>query len=492
MLTKLNYMYDNIFNTYLHNPEGHIFYTFLKKNKYFTENILKFIKPTSSNSSHSSLKHLTLSPPSPSTNETILKNLKTTDIFIIGTEPLPTPPKNVPAYPIITPTAIILTPPLFIQLNGIDHTNLIPNILIKIKHIIGGFMIPSTLSSKLPSLLKHTTAQSYKHANNSKTKALLNTGLTSNHTITKIVPIKQHFLNNYHGWLSKDTAYNLKYALNHFKPKTVLELGSWLGKSAHYMKTLSPNITLYCYDKFQNVCLTPYSYNDPTPLDRFYFNFLRYETFWSNMNKFDNVYAIQEDAYKSLDMMDPKKIEMIYIDFIKSETKLMKFLERIFKLFPDTVIVGDDFVFETVKKAFKKELTLYKKYVGILDESYIISPRPLTKEYYSEYKNDITNEAKKNPYLETTTYLSKGKFPLAIRTVKKHKLDLNKNKDEFTLNNTLYHEFVMKAKDHLQSPTPDNLNTLLQPLYDYQAPKLVYNVLLLTYKDYLEHDIDFQ
>lgn len=454
-------MYDKLNQFYLTRYNGYQFHTFKNKNKYFTDSLFKFInrKPVVIR-----LKW------SDNLNKEICSQINKVDLFLIGEVD---ESKLIPSYPIIEKMGIGITPVLFIQMNGFvdggggngSMNKVMNNFLWKCKELIGGYL---SSEKKIFDVKRDN----------------LDHGLTKNHRITKVIPIREYFCPNLHGWLSSDTAYNLKYALNKFKPKTVLELGSWLGKSAHYMKGIKPDIKMYCFDKFQNVCLTPYSYNKSTPIDHFYFNFLRYETFWANLNEFSNVYMISDNAFKAPMMFKSDEIDMIYIDFIKSEKKLMDFLEELFKKFPNTVIVGDDFVFDPVKIAFKKELTQYKKYVGILDESYIISPKPLDKDYYRVFK-----DKKVSGYVKVAKLIGSGKFPLAVRMVKKEKLKMNENREDLSLSNTLYHEFVMGAKNFLDGK--NEIESILEMLYEYEKPMLVKNVLLLTYKDYLDHKINF-
>lgn len=449
-------MYDKLDQFYLTTYNGYNFHTFKNKNKYFTDNLFKFInrKPV--------VAKLELGG---DLNKEICSMISDIDLFLIGEV---SETSLIPSYPIIEKRGIAITPVLFIQMNGFSSggvDKVMKNFIWKCKELIGGYL---SSEKKLFDAKRDN----------------LDHGLTKNYRISKVIPVRQYFCPNSHGWLSRDTAYNLRYAIDKFKPKTVLELGSWLGKSAHYMKGIKPDIKMYCFDKFQNVCLTPYSYNKPTPIDHFYFNFLRYETFWANLNEFSDVYMISDNAFKAPMMFKSDEIDMIYIDFIKSEKKLMDFLEELFKKFPNTVIVGDDFVFDQVKVAFKKELTQYKKYVGILEESYIISPKPLDKEYYKTFE-----EKKLSPYAEVAKLIESGKFPLAVRMVKKAGLKMNENRDELSLSNTLYHEFVMGAKNFLDGK--NEVESILEMLYEYEKPELVKNVLLLTYKDYLEHKIDF-
>lgn len=130
-------MYDTLEKTYITNNLQYSFYTFTNKNMYFTDNVLKFIATTAEP------KVLKLPfTAGKELNSQIMQSLNTHDIIVIGTAEAP---KYVPTYPIITKNSIILTPILFIQLNGLsasaDKPNLIiNNLLIKIKIILGGFM----------------------------------------------------------------------------------------------------------------------------------------------------------------------------------------------------------------------------------------------------------------------------------------------------------------------------------------------------------------
>lgn len=480
-------MYDKIFETYIHSKQDYNFYTFSSKTKYFINNVLKFIKPRA-NQLPLSIKYINITTQTNKLNTEINKLLSTTDVFVIGhltsinmNHSIP----DIPVYPIVSSKYVILTPQLFTQLNGIDVSNLIPNILYKIKHIIGGFLCSNNEISKIYEILDKQML--------SLDISSLNIGLTQDHRITKLQSVRQFFYSNYHGWLSEDTQFNLKYAIQTYKPKNILELGSWLGKSAHYMKTLIPQSTLYCFDKFQNICHSPYKFEKYNPLDRFYLNFIRYETFWANMNTFSNVYTIREDAFRSLDMMKDKKIDMIYIDFIKSEKKLSNFLKKIFKLYPNTVIVGDDYVFTPVKKAIKQLLHTKNRYFGLLGESYIISPTPLPTEYHKDYEINKANISKKiSVYNEIEELLERKEFTAAYKQIFNNKLQLNTNINELSLDNTVYHIIAINIRKHFGNISKDKLNILLKPVVQYEKPQAIYNTLLLTYKDYLEYNIDFK
>lgn len=99
----------------------------------------------------------------------------------------------------------------------------------------------------------------------------------TNHNSIKYYPSIEH------GWLNYDTKLALKYIIKKFKSKILVELGSWFGNSAIYIKNIDPSIKLFCFDKFQNINESRFIISKYNSIDKFYFTYNRFEVFYKNM-----------------------------------------------------------------------------------------------------------------------------------------------------------------------------------------------------------------
>jgi hypothetical protein len=458
-----------------------IFYTFgLNNNDYFITNVHKYIeiKPLIINHIYNN-----------NINAILDKQLNTDSLFIISETSIDYDIINIPLYPIIlyNKKCIIITSILLQQIGGIPiHNNfdtVLINIVGNIKKYIGGILTDNI------NKIKTCKCDTYKN----------NFGTTLFDKSSSVIKINnknsvKNFTNCYHGWLSKSTKLNLKYALDNYKPKNIVELGSWYGKSASYMIELLPTSNFYFFDKFQNICTSPYKIDKFNVLNKFYFTYPRLETFYKNITDLQpkgNIYAIRKNAFESLDMLKQHNIDvdMIFIDFIKKTHELTQFLNKCVKIYPHAVIVGDDYVFDTVKQALIKFMAINKNkyHIGFLPESYIISSHNLInhdKLYTIIKKNDNNKNVnlEKDHYNDANMLISNNKFDDALKIIKEYKLDMNKK--YYHNNNTIYHKlsivlFKINKKD------------IIKMFTEYQSPELVENMLLLTYRDYLNYNVNF-
>ena len=462
-----------------------IFYTFgINNNDYFIKNVHKYIESNVKVTNYIYDNNI---------NDILIKHLNSTMIFIISDKSIDKfsdyDITNIPLYPIIlyNKKCIIITSILLQQIGGIPiydkFDDVLINILGNIKKYIGG-VITDNINK-----IKKYKGDIY----------INNFGITLFEKQSSVIQINnknsvKNFTNCYHGWLSKSTKLNLKYAINKFSPKNIVELGSWYGKSASYMIELTPTSNFYFFDKFQNICNSPYKIDKFNVLNKFYFTHSRMETFYKNitdLNPKGKIYAIRKNAFESLDMLKQYNIDvdMIFIDFIKKTYELTQFLIKCVKLYPNAVIVGDDYVFDTVKQALIKFMAIHKNkyHIGFLPESYIISSYTLDNydNLYTIIKkmDDDKNEKIKNDHYKYINILiSNNNFDEALQIIKKYKLDMNKQ--YYHNNNTIYHIlsivlFKLNKKD------------IIKIFEEYQQPILIENTLLLTYLDYLNHNVNF-
>lgn len=108
---------------------------------------------------------------------------------------------------------------------------------------------------------------------------------------------------------------NLLTALSHYRPRVIVELGSWYGKSTRFiLKHAAPDVTLYCVDHYKNNAIYTHQHETPVPEDKMLFNFPRYETIVASVEECGRVpqcsfAAVYQVAKRSIIIM----IEMISI-----------------------------------------------------------------------------------------------------------------------------------------------------------------------------------
>jgi hypothetical protein len=195
-----------------------------------------------------------------------------------------------------------------------------------------------------------------------------------------------------HGWMADGTRNSLEYGLKKFKPKVVVELGTWLGLSSKFIKKIAPNVKLYCFDIFQPILDTEYKLKKYNPIDKFYFNVPRLETFNKNMNDHKDVFAIKTsiniDEVINLFKNNNIDVDIFYIDFEKNPEKLNNMILKITKNFPKSTIIGDDLICGHTKQSISNQLLSSNKKFAISKYSYIISSRDM-KDYLKIIKKEL-------------------------------------------------------------------------------------------------------
>jgi hypothetical protein len=438
--------------------------------------------------------HITLTK---NINNIFAKKLDPNIIYVIDFKSNTEIKTDYPIYPIYIKLdnieTIILSAYHIQQINGFNNLS---DLLNRLFVVIGGIGSNTNINYNNTNINIHDGYKSIKY-NNTDIRSLPN--------VSKVL-INSPYQKHMHGWMSKNSSLNLKYALETYKPKLVVELGSWLGKSSKYIKEIHQDCTLYAFDKFQHILQSGHTSNKIDNLDKnFYLEYLRLETYSANLSDYDNVYIVQGDINNAISTLTKYdvKVDMFYVDFEKNTGRLIRLINDIHKYYPNCVIVGDDHVFESVKKAVRVLEKNNNYHYWKLDDSYISIHKSMVEHNYDVIKKEsdthygILNELKKIainksiklPYDELSEehkyifadYLLKYNQDDLLEFIKKLKLDLNKAILEN--NNTLYHNICMMAyKSKLL-----NLDTYT----DYQSIKPVKNQIGLTAYDYLQQTFAF-
>lgn len=158
-----------------------------------------------------------------------------------------------------------------------------------------------------------------------------------------------------HGWLSHDTKRMLAGALSQ-DTKQVIEVGSWLGRSAKYILNTATRCELFCIDTWkgsvEHEARTEWAALLPN----------LYETFIVNMwDHQDRVTPIRMDSLRGLHECAAMGVDpsLIYLDASHEYDDVLADLVQCGYLFPDVPIVGDDWRWRGVKRAAQEYAEQY-------------------------------------------------------------------------------------------------------------------------------------
>jgi hypothetical protein len=278
--------------------------------------------------------------------------------------------------------------------------------------------------------------------------------------------------------------------VKNYKYNTVIELGSWFGKSTCFLlKNMKKKTNLYCFDKFQNVANSTYSFDSKSLIDSFYFTTPRFETFCRNISPFisknKECFTIKYDVNKFIKILNNSFIipDIIFIDAIKKKDILLKILNQIFENYKFVIVVGDDYVFESVKETVQN--FIYKNnsiQFYITSESYLLTYQPINQNKIREFIDNNYSFDKKNEMYLYELILSKlsnnDSFPI-ISILQSNKIDINKIIEH---DNTLYNYIIISI--YQQDKT--KLLYLKEYIDKNYKPQKIKNILGLDYEDYIK------
>ena len=164
------------------------------------------------------------------------------------------------------------------------------------------------------------------------------------------------------GWLDEPNQEKLIHFFKTKKIETVIELGSWKGKSALFMAHLLPDQgKIYCIDSWEGYVadvkkksFSRYEEQKEKLFDQFLSNVV-------HKNLTDKVVPIQKTTTAACDL--DIRADLIYIDASHDETSVFEDIVNYFpKLKPNGVLCGDDYGrFKGVTEATHKAALKLKK-----------------------------------------------------------------------------------------------------------------------------------
>lgn len=84
---------------------------------------------------------------------------------------------------------------------------------------------------------------------------------------------------------------------------------------------------------------------------------LRLETFYSNLDVFEGVHLVRAEVREGVRLLADARLhfEVVFVDCEKKTQPLQELVSLIHSRWPEAVIVGDDYVFESVQRAVRVE-----------------------------------------------------------------------------------------------------------------------------------------
>ena len=247
---------------------------------------------------------------------------------------------SIPVYPIVFEENIYLTPILIEQLNGfsniiLDKISLLNNFYNRIFYNLGALITDNSFHINILN-------------NNNDFSGINDDRLYKDNFVNNIEEwMTIHIPKNNFGWFGIRNQLAIDYVFENYDIENIAELGLYFGKSTQYISNKNKNTNYYCFDRFDNLFLSDYITKKLTPEDtNFFYKFIRFETFHSNLCDHKNLYSIKNDNYVAIKWLKTNNIhiDFFYIDFIKDDVYLIDFINEIFEEYPDCIIIGDDLV----------------------------------------------------------------------------------------------------------------------------------------------------
>ena len=190
-----------------------------------------------------------------------------------------------------------------------------------------------------------------------------------------------------HGWFRQGNQKNLNFLISKYKPKVIVELGTWLGSSAIFMASrLDEDGKLYSVDDWTA------SSDQSIQLDKSVHSKLPtlYQQFLSNVihhNLTDKIIPVRMktlEAAKALNI----KADLIYVDASHDEESVFNDIMHWHpKLNPQGIMCGDDWYAPSVQKGVQKAARILKQRIKSEGNFWYFS-HDLTHNYKGQFGQD--------------------------------------------------------------------------------------------------------
>jgi len=141
--------------------------------------------------------------------------------------------------------------------------------------------------------------------------------------------------------------------------RVVIDGGSFLGLSAWFLLKLAPNATIICIDHWKG------SAEHQTRRDLVAKLPLLYETFIRNLwDCRDRIIPVRADSVVGMQEIHALDIhpDVVYVDWSHDADSVHRDLTTALDLFPEAVIIGDDWTWQSVREGIFKTLLPHKMY----------------------------------------------------------------------------------------------------------------------------------
>lgn len=155
-----------------------------------------------------------------------------------------------------------------------------------------------------------------------------------------------------HGWFSHHRVFQQIFTKD---VKNVCELGSWLGSSTRFILDCSPSCNLYAIDHWSKDIKDYGNGKTALPIDP---GIEKISTLWNQFivncwdyrERLHPIRAYTNDGLRLLGEFDIK-MDVVYIDASHSYENVYNDITDSLKNWPDAKIIGDDYTWDTVRKA---------------------------------------------------------------------------------------------------------------------------------------------
>lgn len=152
------------------------------------------------------------------------------------------------------------------------------------------------------------------------------------------------------GWMNPENQETLK---GHLTPKTriVVEVGSWLGLSTRFLAEHAPNATVIAIDHWLGSVEHLLDKQSRQRLPGLYDEFV--VNCWDYRNQ---IVPVRTDSGSGLKLVYAFGLspDLLYLDASHEYEDVKSDLERILNLFPNSILVGDDFDWTGVERAVRE------------------------------------------------------------------------------------------------------------------------------------------